>query len=354
MYARAVWRWMPAGVFAVALVLGLIRIGAQPPWYDELFTRATATRSWSGIWEAARDTEAPHLVYYTLLKLWLAVAGTSEWALRLPSAVFGALTAGATALVGRRLFGDLAGLAAGLALAASSYFVSWSQQARGYTLAVLLATLATYAFVRACDQRSAGWWWAAWAISLAAAGWVNVFAFSVAAAHLAAFLLMRPRPPLRAPVIAASAALALFVPQLVLVVSGDNGQLDWIPTPTPYRVAVGMWDWASRNPIAVLAALVGVVQLVRNAVPQAAAWKTALVAAWIAAPLVATLLASISQPAFEARYVLVAMPGLALAIGAALASLPRRWALALGIALVVTAAIRLGQHYWAPGEELIR
>ena len=144
--------------------------------------------------------------------------------------------------------------------------------------------------------------------------------------------------------IAACAALAAFLPQLVLVVSGDNGQLDWIPTPTPYRVAVGLWDLASRNPIAVLAAAIGVAQLVRSAVPQAAAWKTALVMVWLGAPLAATLLASIAQPAFEARYVLVGLPALALAIGAALVSIPRRWALALGIALVLSASIRLGQH----------
>lgn len=154
--------------------------------------------------------------------------------------------------------------------------------------------------------------------------------------------------------LAACAALAAFLPQLVLVVSGDNGQLDWIPTPTPYRVAVGVWDLASRNPIAVLAAAIGIVQLVRNAAPQAAPWKTALVAVWVAAPLAATLLASIAQPTFEARYVLVGLPALALAIGVAVASIPRRWALALGVALALGAAVRLGQHYWSPGEGLIR
>ena len=345
--------WMPVGVILVALVLGLIRLGAQPLSFDEQFTRDTATLSWSGIWEAARDTEAPHLVYYALLKPWLAVFGTSDWALRLPSVLFGALAAGATALLGRRLFGELAGLAAGLALAASSYFVSWSQAARGYTLAVLLATVATYAFVRACEERSTAWW-AIWAASLAAAGWVSVFAFSVAAAHLVAFLLFRPRPSLRVPALAACAALAAFLPQLVLVVSGDNGQLDWIPTPTPRHVAVGMWDWASRNPIAALAGAIGVVQLFREAVPRAARWKAALVAVWLVAPLAATLLASIAQPAFEARYVLVGLPALALAIGAGLASLPRRWALALAVALAITMTARLVQHYVDPGDPLIR
>jgi mannosyltransferase len=344
---------MPAGVFLVALALGLIRLGAPPLSFDEEFTRDTATRTWSGIWDAARGTEAPHLVYYSLLKPWLAVFGESDWALRLPSVIFGALAAGVTAILGRRLFGELAGLVAGLALATSSYIVSWSQAARGYTLAVFLATVATYALVRACEERSTAWW-AIWAAALAAAGWVNVFAFSVAAAHLAAFLLFRPRPALRVPLLAACAAVAAFLPQLALVVSGDNGQLDWIPTPTPYRVSVGVWDLASRNPIAVLAALIGIVQLVRNSVPQAAPWKTALVAVWVAAPLVATLLASIAQPAFEARYVLVGLPALALAIGAAVVSIPRRWALALGVALALSAAVRLGQHYWAPGEGLIR
>ena len=51
---------------------------------------------------------------------------------------------------------------------------------------------------------------------------------------------------------------------------------------------------------------------------------------------------------------LVGLPALALAIGAALASIPRRWAIALSIALALSAAVRLGQHYWTPGEGLTR
>jgi mannosyltransferase len=343
---------MPAGVVLFTLTLCLTRLGSQPLWYDELFTRDTASLPWSGIWDAARDTEAPHLAYYALLKPWLAAFGTSDWALRLPSAIFAALAAGMTALLGRRLFGDVAGLVAGLALGAGSFFVSWAQQARGYTLAVLLVTVTTYAFVRASEERSTRWW-AVWAIALAAAGWISVFAFSVAAAHLAAFLLMRPRPPLRVPLIAGCAALVAFLPQAVLVATGDNGQLDWIPSPTVHRVAIGVWDWASRNPVAVLAAALGIVQLVRNAVPRPAAWKAALIGVWLVAPLVATLAASIAQPAFEARYILAAAPAMALAIAAGVVSLPRRPAIALAVLLALSAGVRLGQHYIAPGERLL-
>jgi mannosyltransferase len=351
--AERLWRWMPAGVVLVAFALGLIRLGAQPLWYDETVTRNTATLNWSALWDASRNTEAPHLVYYSLLKPWLALVGTSEWALRTPSVLFGALAAGVTAVLGRALFDRWAGLVAGLALAGSSYFVSWEQQARGYTLAVLLATVATWAFVRAAATGDGGWW-VAWAVALVAAGWVSIWAFSVVAAHLVALTFMHPRPPLRAPAIALVCASALFIPQLVLVVTGNNGQLDWIPTPTPHRVAVGVWDWASRNPIAVAAGALGLVQLARQAVPGAASWKAALLAVWLIAPFVATLLASISQPAFEARYVLVAAPAMALAVGAGTVSLPRRFAVALVVVLVLSAAIRLGQQYWSPGKPLIR
>lgn len=344
---------MPAGVFVLALTLGLIRLGSQPIWYDEQVTIATATSSWTGIWHAARATEAPHLAYYGLLKPWLALTGTSAWAVRFPSALFGALAAGMTAVLGRRLFGQLAGLVSGVALAAGSFYVSWEQQARGYTLAVLLAVVATYAFVRA-SQEDATRWWTAWAVSLAAAGWVNLFAYSIVAAHLAALGLMRPRPPLRRAATALAASVALVLPQVVLVAQGDNGQLDWIPSPTPYHVAVGVWDWASRNPIAVLALAIGIVQLVREAVPRAARWKAALVIVWLAAPLVATLLASLAQPAFEARYILAATPAMALAVGAAVVSIPRRWAYVLVVCLVLSAAVRLGQLYIAPGEPLVR
>jgi hypothetical protein len=47
------------------------------------------------------------------------------------------------------------------------------------------------------------------------------------------------------------------------------------------------------------------------------------------------------------------MPAMTLAIGAGIASLPRRVALVLALALALSAGIRLGQHYVAPGEPLL-
>ena len=56
------------------------------------------------------------------------------------------------------------------------------------------------------------------ASSLAAAGWINVFASRCSPPTSPPFALMRPPPPLRMPAIALAGAVAVFLPQVVLVV----------------------------------------------------------------------------------------------------------------------------------------
>jgi mannosyltransferase len=348
---EGLWRLSPLGVGLAAFVLGLIELTKQPLSFDEKVTLATATRPLGEIWDAARATEAPHLAYYVLMKPWLAAAGTSEWAARFPSVVFGALAALVVTALGARLFGRSAGLVAGLTLATGAYFVHWSQQARGYTLAVFLATLATYAFVRAVHEPSTSWW-ALWAVCLVTAAWASLFAVSVLAAHLAAFFALRPRPPARAPALALLATVVSVAPIAVLVSIGNNGQLDWIPAPTASRVAVQTWDWASRNPFLLLAGAAGAGALIAGVAPRIARWKAVLVCVWLVAPFAVTLLLSAIQPAFESRYLLTAAPALALLVGAAWATLPRRLSLAVVALVAVGAGLRLAQLYVVPGQPL--
>jgi mannosyltransferase len=345
------WWLSPLGAGLTSFALGLITLTKQPLSFDEQSTITTATRSVGGIWDAARATEAPHLVYYLLMKPWFALAGTSDWAARFPPVVFGALAAAVVTALGGRLFGRGAGLVAGLALATSAYVVHWSQQARGYTLAMLLAALATYAFVRALDHPERGWW-VLWAVCVIAAAWVSLFALSVLAAHVAALLTLPRRPTGVTPVIALVTALAAVIPIIVLVGTGNNGQLDWIPAPTLRRVAVQTWDWSSRNPFLLLAAAAGAGALVAGVAPRLTRWKAVLVCVWLLAPFVVTLLLSAVQPAFESRYLLSAAPALALLVGAAWAGLPRRVSVPLMALVAACAGLQLAHLYVAPGQPL--
>ena len=350
---QAARRWLrvspPLAVGLLAFVIGLIELTGQAFTPDEKVTVQTAKQSVGGIWHAARTTEAPHFVFYLLMKPWIALVGSSEWLIRFPSTIFGALTALVLTALGTRLHGRRAGIAAGLALATSYYVVHWWQWARPYSLALLLATLATYAFVRAMEKRSPRWT-VVWVIAAVAACWINLFSISILAAHAIALFTRRPART-RELAAALAAATAAVLPIVVLVATANNGQLDWIPSPTLRRVATQSWDWSGRNPLALIVAAVGVVVLVRLASPSGN-WKAWLVVTWLVAPFVMTLALSAIQPAFDAHYLATAAPALALLVGVALSALPARPAISLAALVAAGALLQLVHFYVAPGKPL--
>jgi uncharacterized membrane protein len=132
---------LPAAIGALALAVRLHGLGDKPFWLDEIFTlhRATATLHHL-VGNSLRNYHYPS--YFLLLWL-VAKIGTSQWLLRLPSALFGAAAAALTCAIGRRTAGASAGAVAGLLMALSPFAVQLGQEARPYTLVncLILAAL---------------------------------------------------------------------------------------------------------------------------------------------------------------------------------------------------------------------
>ena len=107
----------------MAAALRLFRLGHQSLWIDEIFTWRSA-----GIgqpWAPARFLEDVHGPLYSLgLYLWSLVAGDSEWALRLPSALVGVALVAAVARLSARWLGEETAAPAAW-LAAGSPFLVW-------------------------------------------------------------------------------------------------------------------------------------------------------------------------------------------------------------------------------------
>ena len=343
-----VWRVAPLAAGVASLGFGLIRLSGPPRSHDERVTVEMAGRSVGGIWRAARATEAPHFAYYLLMKPWLAVFGTGLFVIRFPSVVCVALAVVALTALGSRLFGREGGLIAGLALASAAFVVQFSQWGRGYAPALFLAVLSTYAFVRALDEPQTRWL-VLWACALVGACWINLFSVSVLAAQVAAYLVGNSRPRPRLAVGWLTLVGAAVAPIVAMVATANNGQLAWIPVPTPRRIVVQTWDWASRNPFVLLAAVVGVAALVASGRYALSRWKAALVIAWTLAPFVLTLVLSAIQPAFDAHYLLTGAAGLALLVAAGIVALPRRASLVLLAFVAAGAALQLTHYYVAPG-----
>ena len=84
-------------------------------------------------------------LYFYFMHYWLRVFGTSEWVLRLPSVVFGALAIVLIFFLGSELFNPLVGFVSSLLIAFMPEQIHYSQQARMYPLLALLAIASTYA-----------------------------------------------------------------------------------------------------------------------------------------------------------------------------------------------------------------
>lgn len=177
---------------AVTTALGVYQISVPMLWRDELATWSAATRTLPRLWAMMHNIDAVLGVYYVLLHTWMAVFGDSATAMRVPSVLAMAATAGVVALIGRRAAGHGvpggtrapagAGLAAGLLYALIPSVSRYAQEARPYAFASLFAALATLALLRAIERpRWQGW--VGYALALAGAGVSNLVALALLAGH---------------------------------------------------------------------------------------------------------------------------------------------------------------------------
>ncbi|MGB2894485.1 MAG: glycosyltransferase family 39 protein [Albidovulum sp.] len=101
--------------------------------------------------------DEPHpMGWYLAMFLWTGLAGVSEWALRLPSAVLGAASVWLAFVLGRRAYGAPAGALAASLLALHGFHLFLSQSARMYAAGAffgLLSTALLLAFVYGSGRR---------------------------------------------------------------------------------------------------------------------------------------------------------------------------------------------------------
>ena len=126
--------------------------------------------------------EANMAVYYLLLRVWLSVGEDESW-IRLLSLLIGVATVLPIYLISRRIGGHVAGSLAAFVFALSSFVIRYNQEARGYSLAMLVAAILTWLLVRAIDRPTVARW-AAYGLLAALGFYVHFFFVFVVAAHV--------------------------------------------------------------------------------------------------------------------------------------------------------------------------
>src|SRR5260370_21318812 len=126
------WAWFVPP--AAALALSLWGISTPSFWRDEAATIAAVRRPFGDLLTMLGNVDAGHAVYYMLMWPVVHLAGTSEFVVRLPSAIAITIAAAAVAATGRRLLSPWAGLAAGLLFAVLPTVSRYGQEARSYAM----------------------------------------------------------------------------------------------------------------------------------------------------------------------------------------------------------------------------
>ena len=204
---------------ALAAALRLPTLGSQSLWLDEALTGRLARGSLGDLLDRVATEEANPPLFSLFKWAWTRVAGTSEVALRLPSALFGIALVPVAYAIGRRLGGQRAAVALAAVVAVHPLLVYYSQEARGYAAVALACAVGFLCFLDALEgrRRAAMWWALASAIALGC----HYFAIFPVAIEAAILLARRGRavlPALGGVALAGAALLPLLSEQ----VGGDH------------------------------------------------------------------------------------------------------------------------------------
>jgi uncharacterized membrane protein len=238
---------LPLLVFGAAMALRLIDLGRRPFWLDEVFTMQRVSLSPAAL---VHDSFLNHhMPSFFLLLSALVPLGEPQFWLRLPPAVFGALSVMLVYMIGKQINGRNAGLAAALVLGLSPAALAFSQEARSYTMEMCMILVALFGMSKlamdvpaaSVSLRNRGSMRAAWAIfTIGSAAALDVLGDGlpwVATANLIFAVLVWQSTQRRAllwNIVAADVVITgLSAPfYIIMALTVQNGfvhSFDWIP-----------------------------------------------------------------------------------------------------------------------------
>ena len=135
---------------AILFVGGALRIYGldRGLWYDEITTLLESVRLPLREIVTHFPSNNDHLLYSVLGHLSIGIFGEHAWSLRLPAFVFGLLSLPLVYILGVGITNRFEAYAAAALLAISYHHIWFSQNARGYTILLFCAMLATHLLLR--------------------------------------------------------------------------------------------------------------------------------------------------------------------------------------------------------------
>ncbi len=143
-------------ILSLGIALRLHKIEADSVWLDEALTFFVSTLNLPEMLQALHTAQSVPPLHFIFMHFSLQL-GQSEFFLRFPSVIFGVLCIPVVYRLGKAFFGKREGLIGAFLLSISWFHVWYSQEARMYTLFLLLAMLSTLFLWEALRKKSKAW-----------------------------------------------------------------------------------------------------------------------------------------------------------------------------------------------------
>jgi len=228
----------------MALGCNLYQLGSHGLWFDEILSVYRAEQSLPILLQITANTQANMALYYVLLHFWLNITSLcgllpTEFVVRLPSAIFAALSSVMVFLLGRRFLGLIAGMASAGIYLLNYLQLLYAQEARSYALQLLLICISWYAlFTLVTNTDRHKRWWIVYTVMTILAIYIHLFSLLILAAQVVAFsgLLLLPSPwhsrvrsQLRSFVVSLLVVGLVIAP--LLYASRHGAKTSWLPIP---------------------------------------------------------------------------------------------------------------------------
>lgn len=353
--------WFAISLLALAaFAVRAISLDAQSLWRDEVDTLRFATAPWPEMLTNFIRPGWNGPLYFLLLRGWVALAGTSEYALRFFSLIFGVLTVPLVYVLGCRLFNRSAGLITALLLITSPYLAWYGQEARMYTLVTALVILAVYSLRRAIAGKGSRWW-AAMVVAASLVFYLHILAALLVPVLVLLYFAWWPQARRYWPAALISLA-CLTLPYLPLArwqvplvfqareTGFERYTLDKMALTLLNGWSTGITGWGRLESALLMAGLVawGGISPLCFSRRRRKRWGARIgLLAWLFLPLLAVWFVSLWQPLFTDRYLIWSAPAFYLMSGAGLAVMWRmggwrRWIpVVLLVAIFVSNSVNL-------------
>lgn len=355
---------------AAATWLRFLSLPRKPFWFDECFSVEIAKMSWHDFLRLLWWREANMSLYYLLLRGWLLVGSVMAGRagpvfIRSLSVLISLAGLAAISWLGSKLFDRRVGLIACALMSCNAYHIRYAQEARSYSLFMLLATLSSGFFV-AYLQDSSRRNRTGYVLTSVLAVYSHLYALLLLAAQWLSVRGVEKTSETRV----TSAALRrawitigiAVLPLLVFVAKTGAGPIRWIWRPKPHDVLDFFEHLAGNDGLPLLlvyvaACLAAVLPLRARLFRRGAnwdVWRCQFLLIWILFPVGLTLAISLARPVFLGRYFSFCLPALILLAAAGLSSLRKGWMLGACLAAMMLLSLRGTISYYDHDFDLAR